>query len=395
MAIKRCCLLTGQRGGQMKKIETLCIVVASEMTVLAFLKAQIIALSEHYDVTLVVNTDQPDFAGRNDLPVTVIPLAIERAINPFADMRALSQLIRVFRRQRFDLIHSVTPKAGLLAMLAGKAAGVRFRIHTFTGQVWATRQGVSRLLLKTMDRLLAASSTHLLADSASQRRFIIDQGVTRPEKLKVLAEGSISGVNVERFRPDDVARSVVRKQLGVSDGDVLLLFLGRLNRDKGVLDLAAAFAEVADESEQIHLLLAGPDEDGLTGIIRQRVGLFADRLHFIEYTDKPEAYLTAADLFCLPSYREGFGSVIIEAAACGVPAIGSNIYGVSDAICDGKTGLLFLAGDTIALADAIRNLALQTGLRLRMGAAALARARNAFSQQRLVQAWLDYYDGLQ
>jgi len=378
----------------MKQLERLCLVVASEMTVMAFLKEHIVALSKHYDVTLVLHTKQPDFAERNGLTVTVIPLAIERAINPLADIRALYRLVRIFNQQHFDLVHSVTPKAGLLAMTAAKLAGIRFRIHTFTGQVWATRSGFSRIMLKTMDRLLAWSATHLLADSDSQRRFLIDEGIAREEKLVVLADGSISGVDSGRFRPDEAAGSVIRQELGVGEDGVLLLFLGRLNRDKGVLDLATAFAKVAGSCSSLHLLLVGPDEGGLEQSIRQLAGTYAGRMHFIDYTDVPEKYFAAADIFCLPSYREGFGSVIIEAAACGLPAIGSNIYGVCDAIADGKTGLLFPVGDTGALAGAIRQMVMHPQLRLQMGAAALSRAKNNFSQQRLVRAWLDYYERL-
>ncbi len=365
------------------------------MTVKAFLKEQIIALSEQYDVTLIVNTQQTDFAKQNGLPAKVIPVAIERAINPLADVRALYRLVCIFRRQRFDLIHSVTPKAGLLAMLAGKMAGINFRIHTFTGQVWATRHGFPRMLLKTMDRLLVWSATHLLADSISQRQFLVDQGVAAEEKLSVLADGSISGVDIERFRPDSAVRSEVRRELGITDDAVLLLFLGRVNRDKGVLDLAAAFANVAARSAHLHLLLVGPDEGDLREEIKHITAAFSDHLHFINYTDRPESCFAAADIFCLPSYREGFGSVIIEAAACGVPTIGSRIYGVSDAIRDGETGVLFEAGNVDELGAAIERMASDSEQRHAMGEAALERARNNFPAKRLVQAWLDYYDGLQ
>lgn len=376
-------------------IKRICIVVASEMTVKAFLEQQIIALSERFDVTLVLNTQQADFAVQNGLPVKVIPLAIERAINPVADIWALYRLAGLFRKHQFDLVHSVTPKAGLLAMLAGKIAGVRFRIHTFTGQVWATRHGFSRFLLKSMDRLLAASATHLLTDSFSQRQFLIEQGICMAEKLSVLADGSISGVDVNKFKPDDVARRTIRKQLGISDDKVLLLFLGRMNRDKGVLDLAAAFGNVAPALGQLELLLVGPDEGDLKSSIKRATGEFSDRLHFIDYTDKPESYFAAADLFCLPSYREGFGSVIIEAAACAVPAIGSRIYGISDAIKEPETGLMFPPGDVSALGQALVQVVSNPESMRVMGDNALVRARNDFSVKRLVQAWLDYYDGLQ
>jgi len=329
------------------------------------------------------------------LQVKVIPLAIERAINPVADLRALFQLIRLFRTHRFDLVHSVTPKAGLLAMLAAKVVGVPFRIHTFTGQVWATRQGFPRLLLKMMDRLLAVSATHLLTDSFTQRQFLIDQGISGSEKLIVLADGSISGVDTDRFMPDSSVRSDMRRQLDICEGDVLLLFLGRLNRDKGVLDLAAAFATVAVNLPRLHLLLVGPDEGGLQMIVKTTCAEYLQRVHFIDYTDKPESCFAAADIFCLPSYREGFGSVIIEAAACGIPAIGSRIYGISDAIREGETGLLFEAGNTDQLAATIEVMTTDSALRSQLGKTAFERARDDFPTKRLVQAWLDYYDGLQ
>nr|WP_241697619.1 glycosyltransferase family 4 protein [Mariprofundus sp. NF] len=364
------------------------------MTIKAFLEEHIIALSEKYDVTLVLNTTQEDFAVRNGLPVKVMPLAIERAITPLADLRALWQLYRLFRKAGFDLIHSVTPKAGLLAMLAGKMAGVALRIHTFTGQVWATRSGFSRMLLKGMDRLLASSATHLLADSDSQKGFLIDQGICRSGKLAVLADGSISGVDTERFRPDENRRVEVRDVLNIGDNDVLLLFLGRLNRDKGVLDLASAFVAAAARCEALHLLFVGPDEGGLKEQIRALSAAYDQQLHFVDYTDQPESYFAAADLFCLPSYREGFGSVVIEAAACGIPAIGSRIYGLSDAIRDGETGLLFEAGNIDELTQAITMMTTNSEMRHSMGEAALQRARDDFPTKRLVQAWLNYYDGL-
>ncbi|TLS76033.1 glycosyltransferase family 4 protein [Mariprofundus erugo] len=372
----------------------ICIVVASEMTVTAFLKRQLIALAGDYEVTLVVNTKNPDFVRDNGLPVRLIPLVIEREIRPWPDLKALLALRGLFAHERFDLVHSVTPKAGLLAMLAARLAGVRYRIHTFTGQVWATRRGFSRLLLKSMDRLLAASASHLLADSHSQRCFLLAQGVTRADKLAVLAEGSISGVDSERFRPDSSIRAEKRRELGLADEAVVLLFLGRLNRDKGILDLSSAFAGIAPSLPELHLLLVGPDEGGMKASVLSMQGEYAGRVHCIDYTDQPEAFFAMADIFCLPSYREGFGSVIIEAAACGLPAIGSRIYGISDAIAEGRTGLLFEAGDHAGLAAAITRLTTDADLRRQMGATALLRARSDFSTSRLVQAWLDYYDGL-
>lgn len=365
------------------------------MTVKAFLVEQLRALSDCYHVTVVANTTDINFLVPYGLSVDVIPVSIERNIHPWHDFLALWKLFRLFREKRFDLVHSVTPKAGLLAMLAARLAGVRYRIHTFTGQVWATRSGVSRLLLKTMDRLLASAASHLLADSDSQRHFLLGQGITCANKLSVLADGSISGVDTGRFRPDVDIRRIKRRELGLTDENVVVLFLGRLNRDKGILDLAAAFASVASSLPQLHMLLVGPDEGGLKGTVLAMQSSHADRVHFIGYTDKPEACFALADIFCLPSYREGFGSVVIEAAACGLPAIGSRIYGISDAIAEGSTGVLFDAGNIDEMAVALTQLTCDAGLRRRMGESAQVRARSNFNTTRLVQAWMDYYEGLQ
>jgi len=368
----------------------LCLLVASEITVRAFLAGHLRALCEQHDVSVVVNTSNPAFLDDLGLKVRVIPLGIERNIAPLRDLAALFALIGLFRRERFDLLHSVTPKAGLLGMLAGFFARLPLRVHIFTGQVWATRSGFSRQLLKSMDRLLAACATHLLADSDSQRDFLIAEGVVPAGKVEVLAKGSISGVDVARFHPAAQVRKSVRSQLGIGAQDLVLLFLGRLNRDKGVLDLAQAFIRLPEGSR---LLFVGPDEAGMQAEI-ELISASHPGVQFVAYTDKPADYMAAADVFCLPSYREGFGSVILEAAACGIPAIGSRIYGITDAIEEGRSGLLFPPGDVDALAACMRCLADDDALRRRMGDDARNRAEHDFSSARVTQAWLEYYDAL-
>ena len=370
---------------------SVCLVVASEMTVTAFLLSHMRALSRKYDVSVVANTQNPNFPGQYGLDVRVIPVAVRREIRPVADLRALLALMRIFRREQFDLIHSVTPKAGLLAMLAGWMAGTPVRSHIFTGQVWVTRKGPMRWLLKTMDRLLARAATHLLADSFSQRDFLIREGVVEPKKISVLAKGSISGVDVERFRPDAEARAGVRASLALAEGDLLFMFLGRLNRDKGVPELAQAFSRLP---EQCHLALVGPDEEGMAEGIRAWAGDAASRVHLVGPTIEPWRFLAAADVFCLPSHREGFGTSAIEAAACGVPAVATRIYGLTDAVVEGETGLLVPPGDVDALAGAMRRLAEDVELRRRLGEQARERAIRDFSSEQVTRAWMDYYSAL-
>jgi glycosyltransferase involved in cell wall biosynthesis len=256
--------------------------------------------------------------------------------------------------------------------------------------VWVTRTGLMRALLKTADRLTAHFATQVLADSASQREFLIAQRIVAAHKATVLAHGSIGGVDTARFKPDAAARERLRRSLAIPTGAVVFLYLGRIHRDKGLLDLARAFAEVGSSSPETHLLLVGPDEDQLGAALAAAAAACSARLHQVDFTDRPQEYFAAADVFCLPSYREGFGSTIIEAAAAGVPAIGSRIYGITDAIVEGETGLLFAAGDVQQLAQGMRTLAGDASLRGCMGKSARDRAVRDFSSSVVTAALLEY-----
>jgi len=372
----------------------ICIVVAAPLTLKAFMLGHLKALARISDVTIVANFAPEDGSFLWPEEITRVAIPIARPIAPWADLLALLALFRLFRQHRFDLVHSITPKAGLLAMLAGALAGVPLRLHSFTGQVWVTRAGLMRSLLKSTDQLIARLATHILADSASQREFLIAEGAVAAPKSAVLAQGSICGVDIARFRPDAAARERVRRGHGIPSGAVVFLYLGRINRDKGLLDLAHAFAEAGSRHPDAHLLLVGPDEGNLRAALTSAAAACAARLHSAGLTDRPQEYFAAADVFCLPSYREGFGTTIIEAAATGVPAVGSRIYGITDAIVDGTTGLLFAPGDVRQLALSMRTLAGDASLRGRMGEKARQRAVRDFSSAVVTAALLEYYEKL-
>jgi glycosyltransferase involved in cell wall biosynthesis len=369
--------------------EKICLVVSSPMTVSAFLQQPIRRLCTTYDVYVALNINPGESLGGLEDMVTILPVVIERKIAPWRDLMALWKIVMLFRRHRFKLVHSVTPKAGLLAMLAAFLAGVDIRIHTFTGQVWVTRHGAARLLLKNMDKLIALLATFALADSPSQRQFLLDEGVVTASGSGVLAQGSISGVDTIRFRPDSQARDRLREELRITEADTLFLFLGRLNRDKGVLDLATAFSGMGDE--RAHLLFVGPDEGELGPQLRRLTEGCEKRVHFVGYAEKPEEYMAAADVLCLPSYREGFGNVVIEAAAVGIPAIGTRIYGVEDAIQEHVSGSLFAARDVAALREAMRHMVDDREWRLQLGRQARERVIRDFSSDKLAAAWLAFY----
>lgn len=369
------------------------VVTAASITVKAFLLGYLEALARRYDVTLICADAHGELLRCLPPSVCLISVDIRRAISPWQDLRALLQISRIIRKTRFSMIHSVTPKAGLLAQLAGRLCGIEVRVHTFTGQVWVTRKGFFRHLLKTMDRLIAACSTRLLADSASQRDFLVAEAVVPIDKIEVLADGSISGVDVKRFCPDLLVRQKLRRELGFADDDVLALFVGRLNRDKGVLDLVAAFTQLSERLPHLALLLVGPDEEGLAPEIAQ-LSANNPRLKVLGGTPRPEDFMAAADVFCLPSYREGFGSVVIEAAACGIPAIASAIYGLSDAVEDGRSGLLHQPRDISAIASLLERFAVDREWRESLGKYAQQRAQTLFASNVLLEAQMVFVEQL-
>lgn len=366
------------------------LVTASPMTVNAFLQEHIRSWAKNCHVTVFMKASGREVFDDEALPAELRSVGIERKVSPRKDFLALLALVRQLRLGEFDALVSVTPKAGLLAMLAGWITRVPLRMHIFTGQVWATRTGMSRSLLRLLDRLTASLATDVLADSESQRQFLIAENVVSSRRSAVLGHGSISGVDVARFHPDIEARTKLRAELGLAESDMLLLFLGRLNKDKGVLDLAAAFVSLAATRYQTHLLFVGPDEDGMRDQLQCCCEPAAGRVHFVEYTKTPERYMAAADVFCLPSYREGFGTVVIEAAATGLPAVASRIYGLTDAVLDGVTGVLHHPHDVLSLQLALTRLVDDVAFKNRLGEAARERALRFFSAADVTQAFSEY-----
>ena len=380
----------GMQDGKTKAMKTkACIVVSSPMTIEAFLQDQLRALNALCEMSVVANAPDGAFLKKLNIRASFKGVPLERKVCPLTDLHALYSLILIFLRERFEVVHSITPKAGLLGMGAAFFARVPVRVHTFTGQVWATKSGVARALLRFLDKLIAGFATHVLVDSHSQRKFLVENGVVSQEKSCVLGDGSISGVNALRFRPNPQARRTFRKKNKIPDEDIVFVYVGRLKRDKGIPELLAAFEKIAKKNSSRWLLLVGPDEENLGRLIQASPAI--TKIIMVGHTSSPDLYLAASDIFVLPSHREGFGSSVIEAAACGIPAVASRIYGLTDAVVHGRTGLLVTRGDVGELARAMERLGKDRKLRLRMGREAQHRAKVRFDQKKITEALLQFY----
>ena len=356
-----------------------------------FMAPHILNVSKKSHITLVTSDPGNLNASKFGKDIRLINIQILRNISIYFDILALVNLWIFFRTCKFKCVHSITPKGGLVAMLAARLSGVPIRLHTFTGQVWLTRKGSIRILLKAMDRLTAKLATHLLVDSPSQRDFLISSGIVSSDKIEVLGAGSISGVNIGRFAPNKSARDNLRSSLKISANDIVFIFIGRLCHDKGVDDLIEAFSQISPRAAHIHLLLVGPDEGGYDEFISNMNKDISKKIFRFDFTSSPEIYMAAADIICLPSYREGFGNVLIEASSVGIPAIASRIYGITDAIVDGVTGCLHQVGDTSEIVNLMFNLANNNQLRLKMGAEARNRAIQLFSQEYVTSKFENFY----
>lgn len=355
--------------------------------VIAQLKTQIEEMVRLGAAMTVVSSDGPELHGQlviRGADWQVIEIA--RSLNPFKDLLALVHLYRFFRRAGIDIAHSTTPKAGLLTAVAAFMAGVPVRLHTFTGQPWVNMHGVKRWVVRSCDRLVGVLNTACYADSASQRDFLVTQGLIRPKRIHVIGAGSLAGVDVDRFNRQHfpVTRChALRASLGIAPHVPVLLFVGRITAEKGVRELMQAYAGLKRDGCQAHLLVVGDFDDasGMPGIItRDEIDQHPD-VHIVGYTQCPEAYMAIADVLCLPSYREGFGTVVIEAAAMGLPTVGTQIYGLSDAVLDGQTGMLVAPRDSQGLQIALQTLLSDSALRSHMGQMAQMRARSLFDSK--------------
>lgn len=316
-----------------------------------------------------------------------VAVDIRRRPAPWRDVLALIKMVAIFRRHKLHVVHSTTPKAGLLTAIAAWLARVPVRLHTFTGQQWVTMSGPLRWVSRWSDRMIARLNTRVYADSPSQRQFLIDERIVPADRIGIIGAGSLAGVDMRRFSRDRFTvaqREKLRIKLGVAPEAVIVTFIGRITGDKGIHELLGAISSLRDQGHRVDLVLIGPMDSALETSRSERADTIGTRLwrlkyiHAVGYTDVPEHYLTITDILCLPSYREGFGTVVIEAAAMGVPTVGTRITGLSDAVIDEVTGLLVPPRDADALAVALRRLIADPVLRRRLGEAAHKRCAEQF-----------------
>lgn len=348
-----------------------------------------------FDVTVIASPGPDlDVVARRE-GGDVIPVAMERAMRPAADARALVHLTAILRRLSPDVVNASTPKAGLLGMLAARALAVPVRIYLLRGLRLETEVGWRRAILGGTERLAAACAHDVVAVSASLRDGFVGAGLAPAAKVRVLGAGSSNGVDVERFAATAEVRAAaiaVRRRLGLAEGAPVIGFLGRLAKDKGIVELLDAFDRVRARRPETRLVLVSADlaDEDTPAEVAARVARTAGVI-VVPRVDDVRPYLVAMDVLGFPSHREGFPNVVLEAAALAVPAVGYPVTGVRDAIVDGVTGRLVATRDAAALADALASYLDDPVRRAADGAAARARAVAEFARPTVWRRWVLAY----
>jgi glycosyltransferase involved in cell wall biosynthesis len=343
---------------------------------------------------IIVSSPGLDLAEFDNLGrLKIINIDIRREISFFSDLKALFMLTLLLYKNKVSILHSTTPKAGFLASIAGLLARVPLRFHTYTGQPWVEGKGFSTALSKFSDVIIGRFNTYTFADSVSQRLFLIESGIVKSEKISVIGSGSLAGVDLTRFDPSkfpEATKELIKKQLSIPSNGFICLFLGRITPAKGVREILEAFKQITQEVKDVYLLFVGPIERDYKKEFEIEIASISN-ITYLGLSLEPEKYISIASILCLPSYREGFGTSVIEAAAMGVPAIGSNIYGLKDAIINGQTGILIDPKNSKQFKDALRFLILNPAVRLSYGLSAKARVSKLFDSNIVSQLVIDEY----
>lgn len=337
------------------------------MSLNLLLQGQLRMLNEEYEMVAVASPgkDLEEVGEREG--IRTVEIRMERRISPIQDLKSLFALIKLIRKEKPWMVHTMNPKAGLLGMLAAWICGVPVRFHLFTGLVFPTSKGLKRKLLMTTDKLTCACATFINPEGEGVKRDLERFGITHKE-LHIVGNGNINGIDMTYF---DRTEEVMKKAESIREKDsITFCFVGRIVGDKGMNELAEAFARLEKEFPSCRLLLVGDFEEKLDPVSPETKRMFLEnsRVTFAGWQQDIRPYLAASDIFVFPSYREGFPNVVLQAGAMGLPSIVTDINGSSEIIRDGVNGVIIPPRDMEALWKTMRNMLTDEAARRKMAA---------------------------
>lgn len=372
-----------------KKILVRTATVPSSLAVFCY--EQIVRLSTEYDVHIITSSG-PELELLKKIPgVTVHIVEMQRHISPIKDIKSVFQMYRILRKIKPDIIHSVTPKAGLVSMLAAKIADIKYRVHTFTGLIWPTSTGIKRTILKNVDRLLCLCATNIVPESFSVKKAMEDGKITS-KPLNVLGSGNLRGIDINYYSPQ--AHFDAPEIPNIKP--YTFIFVGRIVSDKGVNELIAAFDRLTKKYDDVSLLLVGPEEQSLDPLSQETLKIISQNKDIISIGAVTDVrpYLTVSKALILPSYREGLPNAVIEAGAMELPCIVSDIPSCKELIQDGYNGIVTRVRSSGDLYDAMQQIRKNSNEAKQMGINARQNVINKYDKEKVYTALTTLYSQL-
>jgi glycosyltransferase involved in cell wall biosynthesis len=331
------------------------------------LEGQLTFINNYYEVIAISAERERIIQYGKDNKVRSYWVEMTRAITPFSDIKAVFKLFKFLKKEKPLIIHTHTPKAGIIGMLAGYLSGVPVRMHTVAGLPLLEVGGLKRIILNLVESLTYKLATRVYPNSYELKKIIIDQKFAQANKLKVLGSGSSNGIDTSYFDPslyNDDFKIEQKVKLGIPLNDFVFIFVGRLVKEKGINELVAAFTQLEKINKKISLLLVGPLEQELDPLSEPTLKIMKShpKIFTTGYQSDVRSYFAISNSLAFPSYREGFPNVVMQANAMALPAIVTNINGCNEIIEEGKNGLIIKVKDQKALLNAMRELIENPGL---------------------------------
>ncbi|CAJ0894396.1 glycosyltransferase family 4 protein [Ralstonia mannitolilytica] len=362
----------------------------------AILKGQPSYLAREFRVILATSPGEVLEQVEKDerLPIYEVPMV--RGICVWRDIASVLRMIAVLRQVKPELVHSYTPKAGLVTMLAAKLCGVPVRVHTFTGLIFPTSTGFRKWLLIWIDRIICFCATKIVPEGNGVKHDLERYGITK-KPLSVIGYGNVAGVDTQAFSPENFevrqAARNLRLELSIDEAEFVFCFVGRLNRDKGITELVEAFSTLKG---RVHLILVGSVDSTapVDDVTLQAIEAHA-RIHCLGFVHDVRPALLASDVLVLPSYREGFPNVVLQAGAMGVPVIATDVNGSNEIIENGFNGWLIPPRNAAALGLAMQQaLDMPPTERRDMGQRGRGRVVQRFERREHWARMAEFYDEL-
>ncbi len=360
------------------------------------LSGQLAYMSHYFDVIAVSsNQDYLERVGVKE-KVRTFTLEMSRKITPLKDLIAVIRLFLFLRKEKPMIVHTHTPKAGIVGMIASKLAGVPYRFHTVAGMPLLEVTGITRKVLDFVERMTYFCATKVYPNSIGLKTIIEENNYCSSTKLKVLANGSSNGIDTSYFSPDlfpIAVKEQYRKELQIASDDFVFIFVGRLVTDKGINEMVTAFEKIQDHFSNTKLLLVGDYESELDPLLPETLECIQRNAHIISVGFQADVrpYFAMSDVLVFPSYREGFPNVVMQAGAMGLPSIVSDINGCNEIVINNENGIIIPVKSTSALFSSMELLCTDADLYSELKKNSRSRIVDSYEQLTVWKAILEEY----